>query len=573
MPCCLAARGDPGRQVPAGERTRLPDRHAGAGAPAADAAPARPRRGLNTAGFISGYRGSPLGGFDQALWQAKRCSRSATSIPARRQRGPGGDRDVGHAADPADPARSYDGVFGMWYGKGPGVDRSRRRAQARQLAGASPHGGVLALAGDDHGRSSTMAHQSEPPSSPRHAGAPRRQCAGVPRLGLYGLALSRFPGCGSASRCLSDTVDSAASVDVDPHRVVVRTRPFRAAAGGLHIRWPDDWLGQERRPSRCKHPRGAGVRARQRARPPRCGPPRRAPRHRDRRQGVPRRPPGARRLGIDDAEPPRLGLAIYKVGMAWPLEPEGATAFAEGLARCSSSRRSGRSSRTSSRSALQLRRPTAARVSSARPTSAAQACSSDGELDALRASSAHRRALVGPAGSAPAPAQRSRRCSAAPAGGAQRGRARAACPTSAPAARTTPRPRCPTARRARRHRLPLAGASDGAPHHDLHPDGRRGRDWVGASRFTDMPHVFQNMGDGTYFHSGYLAIRQASPPTSTSPTRSSKRRRRDDRRPAARRHVACRGRSPAGRGRGREPHRVVSDDPDKYPVGANSRPA
>ncbi len=122
------------------------------------------RAGLNTAGFVSGYRGSPLGGLDQALWKASKfLDRAQRQVPARRQRGPRGDGDLGHAAGQPVPGRQVDGVFAMWYGKGPGVDRCGDVFKHANYAGTSKHGGVLVLAGDDHAaKSSTHAAPVRP---------------------------------------------------------------------------------------------------------------------------------------------------------------------------------------------------------------------------------------------------------------------------------------------------------------------------------------------------------------------------------------------------------------------------
>ena len=201
------------------------------------------RAGLNTGCFISGYRGSPLGALDQQLWQARRFLKSnhihfqpgvnedlaATAIWGSQQGGLFGDSD-------------YDGVFAMWYAKGPGADRSGDVLKHGNSAGSAPHGGVLLLAGDDHtAKSSTLAHQCEHTFA--DAMIPVLNPAGVQEfldLGLYGWAMSRYSGCWVGFKTIGETVDSSASVYVDPARIQIATpEDFEMPEGGLNIRWPD----------------------------------------------------------------------------------------------------------------------------------------------------------------------------------------------------------------------------------------------------------------------------------------------------------------------------------------------
>src|SRR5947209_16338049 len=178
--------------------------------------------GLKTAGFISGYRGSPLGGYDTALWQA------APLLQAHDIRfSPGLNEDLAATAVWGTqqvglfPGATVDGVFGIWYGKGPGIDRSVDVLRHANLAGTSHHGGVLAIAGDDHGaQSSTTAHQSdqvfEAVMMPIFNPATVQEYLD---FGLIGFALSRYCGCWVAFKALSETVESSASVEADPERV------------------------------------------------------------------------------------------------------------------------------------------------------------------------------------------------------------------------------------------------------------------------------------------------------------------------------------------------------------------
>ena len=176
--------------------------------------------GLNTAGFISGYRGSPLGGFDQALWKARDHLKShhVHFTPAVNEElavtAVWGSQQVGLFEGP-----KYDGVYAMWYGKGPGVDRAGDAMKHANAAGSSKHGGVLMLAGDDHAcKSSTLPHQSEHAFDA--AMIPVLYPIGVQEiieLGLHGFAMSRYSGCYVAFKVVSETVDASASINADPH--------------------------------------------------------------------------------------------------------------------------------------------------------------------------------------------------------------------------------------------------------------------------------------------------------------------------------------------------------------------
>lgn len=291
--------------------------------------------GLNTGCFISGYRGSPLGGLDQQLWQARRFLQSnhihfqpgvnedmaATAVWGSQQGNLFGDSN-------------FDGVFALWYGKGPGVDRSGDVLKHGNAAGSSAHGGVLLMAGDDHtAKSSTLAHQSE--YSFMDAMIPVFNPAGVQEFldfGLIGWAMSRYSGCWIGFKTVGETVDSSASVYVDPQRVrIVLPDDFEMPDGGLNIRWPDQPLEQEERLHRYKvHAALAFAHANRIDRVVMDSPKRRfgivtaGKSYLDVRQAL-------EDLGIDDKMAADIGLTVYKVGMTWPLERRGLRAFAEGL--------------------------------------------------------------------------------------------------------------------------------------------------------------------------------------------------------------------------------------------------
>jgi len=291
--------------------------------------------GLNTAGLVSGYRGSPLGGLDQALWKAEpHLKRNRILFQ------PGVNEDLAAAAlwgtqqVGLSPGATRDGVFGLWYGKGPGVDRCGDVFKHANSAGSAQFGGVLAVAGDDHAaRSSTVAHQSE------HAFKAAMMPVLVPSsvqdyldLGLHGWAMSRYSGCWVGFKAVADTVESSASVDVSLDRVKIQLpTDYELPVGGLNIRWPDDRIVQEARLLHHKlYAALAYCRANRLNRVvidapnPRLGIITTGKSYLDVRQAFDD-------LGIDDALAAELGIRLYKVGMVWPLESEGVRRFAEGL--------------------------------------------------------------------------------------------------------------------------------------------------------------------------------------------------------------------------------------------------
>jgi indolepyruvate ferredoxin oxidoreductase len=294
------------------------------------------RAGLNTAGYITGYRGSPVGGVDQAFMRAR-----AELEPRSIKFQAGLNEDLAATALwGAQQAEmrgegAYDGVFGIWYGKGPGVDRSGDVFRHANGAGTSAHGGVLVMAGDDHGaESSTVPHQSE--FALLDAMMPILNPAGLQELydyGLFGLALSRYSGCWVGIKCVHDTVESTAVIEAGLGRVkpVVPT-DFKMPPGGVNIRANDDRLDQERRLHNYK--RFAAV-AFARANglnqivfrggpAPRIGIVSTGKSYLDVRQALDE-------LGIDEAEAARIGLRLLKVGMVWPLDPVIIHEFAQGL--------------------------------------------------------------------------------------------------------------------------------------------------------------------------------------------------------------------------------------------------
>lgn len=286
--------------------------------------------GLNTAGFISGYRGSPLGVFDQELWRAKSFldEHGIKFLPAVNE-DLAATAVLGSQQVETDPDRTVDGVFGIWYGKGPGVDRSGDALKHGNAYGSSPNGGVLVVAGDDHGCvSSSMPHQSDvafmtfmmPNLNPASV-------AEYLEFGLYGLALSRFSGMWVGFKAISETVESALSVELRPYPQFVIPTDFKPPIGGLHYRWPDFPGPQIEERLECKK---AATLAFVAANPidrkifnvpdARFGIVTTGKAHLDLMEAL-------RLLGINDSNASKIGIDIYKVGMVWPLEPNGALEF------------------------------------------------------------------------------------------------------------------------------------------------------------------------------------------------------------------------------------------------------
>ncbi len=290
--------------------------------------------GLNTAGYVTGYRGSPLGAVDMQMTRARNVlapadvtfqlglneDLAATALWGSQQaelRGEG----------------KFDGVFGLWYGKGPGVDRSGDVMRHANMAGSSPHGGVIMAMGDDHtGESSTTLHQSD--WAMLDAYMPIVSPAGVQEIldyGVYAWGLSRFAGVWVGLKTMKDTIEVTSVVDGDPDRVKLVEPDFDMPEGGLNIRLVDTPQLQEAR--MIDHKRYAAEAYS------------RANRMDQRKLGK----AGAKigfvaagknyldlvhalnLLGVDEAEAERLGITVYKVGQVWPLDMASFHDFAEGL--------------------------------------------------------------------------------------------------------------------------------------------------------------------------------------------------------------------------------------------------
>ncbi len=285
--------------------------------------------GLNTAGFISGYRGSPLGGVDLELWRIKTliAEHRIEFLPAVNE-DLAATAVLGTQQVETSPDRTVEGVFSMWYGKGPGVDRSGDALKHGNAYGSSPHGGVLVVAGDDHGCvSSSMPHQSDvafmawfmPTLNPASV-------AEYLQFGEWGYALSRFSGMWVGFKAISETVESAASVELVPDRAFA-VPDFTPPPGGFHYRWPD--LPGPQIEERMEAKKQA-VYAFAEANP--------IDRHiydvKHARFGIVTTGKGhldlmeaLRLLGVGEQECRELGIDIYKIGMVWPLARRDALEF------------------------------------------------------------------------------------------------------------------------------------------------------------------------------------------------------------------------------------------------------
>ena len=476
--------------------------------------------GLNTAGFISGYRGSPLGGLDQALWRARRFLEKQDIVFQ-----PGINEDLGATAVWGSqqvglfPGAKKDGVFALWYAKGPGVDRSLDVLKHGNHAGTSRLGGVLVVAGDDHAaKSSTLPHQSDHVFAA--AVIPVLNPSGVQDyldLGIHGWAMSRYSGCWVAFKAVTDTVESTAVVDVDPHRVEVAIpTDFVMPPGGLSIRWPDPPLAQEARMQEHKaYAALAYCRANKLNRividspRPRLGIITAGKSYLDVRQALDD-------LGIDERLAAEIGLRVMKCGMTWPLESDGTRHFAEGLEEILVVEEKRQHIE------YQLKEELYNWSEAVRPRVI-------GKFDEKGEWSLPQGGWLLHAASELTPAMIA---------GAIAGRI-ARFHTSETIARRLAFIRDKEAALARQ-RLAIARVPhycSGCPHNTSTrvPEGSRalagigchymatwiygsttqtfsqmggeGVAWIGQAPFTETPHVFANLGDGTYFHSGILAIR------------------------------------------------------------------
>ncbi|HNO63365.1 MAG TPA: indolepyruvate ferredoxin oxidoreductase family protein, partial [Thauera aminoaromatica] len=480
--------------------------------------------GLNTAGFVTGYRGSPLGSVDQEFWKAKRFLE-----PMNIRFQPGLNEDLaatsvwGTQQLGLDPNAKVDGVFSIWYGKGPGVDRTCDVFRHANAAGTSQHGGVLVIAGDDHAaKSSTLPHQTEHVF--KALMMPVLAPAGIQEYleyGLHGFAMSRYSGCWVAFKALTDTVETSSSVDIDPFRVDIRVpsaQEFPLPLDGLNLRWPDPPLVQEERLLHHKlyaalaYGRKNGLDRMVIDLPQaRLGILTSGKSYLDVRQALDD-------LGIDETTAAAIGLRLYKVGMVWPLDAEGVRRFADGLDEILVIEEK--------RQFLeyQLKEELYNWKDEVRPRVI-------GKFDEKGEWSLPHADWLLPAAGELTPAMIARAIAGRIARfhTSDRIKARLAFIEAKEAALARPRlsiqrvphycSGCPhnTSTKVPQGSRAIAGIGCHYMATWLSPEhtqtfcqmGGEGVPWIGQAPFTNTPHVFANLGDGTYMHSGILAIRAA----------------------------------------------------------------
>ena len=469
------------------------------------------RAGLNTAGFISGYRGSPLGGLDQALWRA-----NTTLEHHNVQFQPGineelaatavwGSQQLGIVSD-----SEFDGVFGMWYGKGPGVDRSMDAIKHANAFGTSQYGGVLAIAGDDHAcKSSTLPHQSE--HMFMGASVPVLAPSNVQEVldfGIYGWAMSRFTGCWVALKAITDNMDSAMGVEIDQARYPIRLPPPQSLSpDGMNARWPDTPLDQEKRLNRYKIYAArlfASINGLNRividTPKPMLGIITSGKAYLDVMEAL-------SLLAIDASTASRLGIRVLKVGMPWPLDPEIVQVFTAGVSEVLvvEEKRSVIEDQLTSQ-LYNLAGAARPRIFGEFDDEGESLLPNSGELNPDQVANAIADRLTA-LGLAPP----RRPCALSSAG----------LLTSDDTPTRTPHfcSGCPhnTSTKVPEGSVAMGGIgchymATWMPDRDTRTFsqmGGEGAAWIGQAAFSQRKHVFQNLGDGTYFHSGSLAIRAA----------------------------------------------------------------
>ena len=467
--------------------------------------------GLNTAGYITGYRGSPLGGYDLQLWQAQDLLEKENIVFQ-----PGINEDLAATAiwgtqqAEIGGRGKFNGVFCIWYGKGPGVDRSGDAMRHANLAGTSRYGGVLAALGDDHAcESSTTAHQSE--YALVNTMIPVLNPSGVQDIldfGLAGWALSRYSGCWVGLKCVHDTVEATATIDIDLNRSkTVIPENFQMPAGGLNIRWPDTPLEQEARLHEYKLP---AVHAFWMANSfdriifdgsdSVIGIVTTGKSYSDVRRAL-------KELDIDEQQARKFGIRLYKVAMSWPLEPEGLQRFARGLKKIIVVEEK-RGLMEEQIKALLYGQSDAPVVIGKQDETGAALLPAQARLNAMQIA----RVLGQQIGLlVDSESLRSRVDSV---------RQRLQQEIEHPHMQRIPYfcAGCPhnTSTKVPEGSIALAGIGCHymAQWMDRSTErftqmGGEGAGWIGESHFSKTNHVFQNIGDGTYLHSGLLAIRAA----------------------------------------------------------------
>ncbi len=471
------------------------------------------RARLNTAGFVSGYRGSPVGAVDQAMWGARKFLQDAniTFLPAINE-DLAATAVLGTQQVEVEKTKTVDGVFSMWYGKGPGVDRAGDALKHGNAYGSSPHGGVLVVAGDDHGCvSSSMSHQSDvafmafymPTINPASIGE-------YIEFGLWGYAASRYSGMWIGFKAISEAVESAASMVLPPLPEFNTPDDFAPPPGGLNFRWPD--LPGMQIETRMREKKNA-LRAFARANPidkviwrnpkAKFGIVTTGKAHFDVMEAL-------ARLGIDEERARKVGIEIYKVGLVWPLESSGAERFMAGKEEVlvveekrgiiESQLKEYIYDRAVRKPKLILGKhdeagePLISWVDELTPSMLAPILAKRLKRTFSRLDFGDRLAVI---------ARNESDVIDAPGGASRVPYFCSGCPHNTST-------KVPEGSRA------LAGIGChfmaswmDRKTSDLIQMGGEGVNWASKSMFLSDKHIFQNLGDGTYYHSGYMAIRQA----------------------------------------------------------------
>lgn len=471
--------------------------------------------GLNTAGFISGYRGSPLGGYDQQLWKAQAFLDNHDVVFQ-----PGLNEELaatslwGTQMHKAFGPTTADGVFGIWYGKGNGVDRTGDAFRHANMMGTSPLGGVLALAGDDHGaQSSTFPLETD--GIFESVKMPVLQPASVSELlslGLAGFALSRFSGLWVAMKANAEVVESAASIDLPDSYPVFESPSELVPAHGLNwdptLTWPAQRPEMERRLIEERLPAAIGWAIANRIDKPIFASSRKrlcivtlGKAHQDAMQALDL-------LGIGEDEAEALGISIYKVAMSWPLAADPLIAFADGAQEILVVEEKGATVEDQLKAALYNKPGKRPAVSGKVQPDGTRLLPATMELSPLQVAEAIVARMEGDG-----PINLKERFTVV-----QRqseNKAGAVFPVRKPFFC----PGCPHNTSTKTPDGSMSGGGIGC--HVLaisQPElktpvfsqmGSEGLQWVGAAHFSKTQHMFQNLGDGTYQHSGLLAVRAA----------------------------------------------------------------
>ena len=470
--------------------------------------------GIATGGYISGYRGSPMGRYDMELWAAAAVlQRHGIQFRAGLNEDLAATAIWGSQYVGSFPGNTVDGVFGIWYGKGPGVDRSGDALRHANLAGTSPHGGVLAIAGDDHGaKSSTVANFSDQIFSA--VGMPVLYPSNTQELldyGLHGIAMSRHSGCWVGMKVVTDVVEGGGSVRVSPAWPSITLPDAPAVPGGLSIRRMDGALPQEDRLYHHKlhaaldYARANGLnRVTVDSEDARIGIVSAGKAWQDVAQAM-------RSLGLSDDRAAEFGVRMLKIGMTWPLDPLVVQEFARGLDVIIVVEEKRPILEDQIRTAL-YGSANAPRIvgkhvdaSAFDPARGDRVFPNAGELSPDGIAQVLRRAL----------GERLPHCGVAAAD------ASAVLPASPTGPMRMPGfcSGCPHNRSTRviEGSRALAGIGCHTMAMLINPMqtttvshmGAEGVMWLGQQAFTTEKHVFANLGDGTYAHSGFLAVRQA----------------------------------------------------------------